>query len=175
MGAGGAGGGRAREQAHPAVGRLRRLPLVPRDGARELRGPDDGRADERPVRQHQGRPRGAPRSRCDLSDRARHDGRARRLAADDLPDAQGRTVLGRHLLSAGSRSSGGRRSPMCCARCRGSIGRTASRCTKNTQTIADGSDAIVRIQPAGAAARSGDARRRDEAACASRSTCSTAA
>ena len=50
----------------PAAARLDRLlgvPLVPRDGARVVRGPRDGRADERPVRLHQGRPRGAARHR----------------------------------------------------------------------------------------------------------------
>ena len=38
VGSGRAGGGAAHRQADPALGRLRRLPLVPRNGARELRG-----------------------------------------------------------------------------------------------------------------------------------------
>ena len=41
VGTGGAGRGAAQQQADPALGRLRRLPLVPRDGARELRGRRD--------------------------------------------------------------------------------------------------------------------------------------
>src|SRR5262249_37476087 len=45
------------------------LPLVPRHGARELRGPRDGPPPQRALRQHQGRPRGAPRPRPDLHDR----------------------------------------------------------------------------------------------------------
>ena len=55
---------RERGQADPALDRLLRLPLVPRHGARELRGPRHRRADERALRQHQGRSRGAagPRS-----------------------------------------------------------------------------------------------------------------
>ena len=59
----------AHQQADPALGRLRRLPLVPRDGARKLRGRGDGARDERAVRQHQGRPRGAARHRPDLHER----------------------------------------------------------------------------------------------------------
>ena len=47
-------------QAGPALDRLRGLPLVPRDGARVVRGPRDRRGDERALRQRQGRPRGAP-------------------------------------------------------------------------------------------------------------------
>ena len=59
-------------------------------------------ADERAVRQHQGRPRGAARPRRDLPARAGADGRAGRLAADDVPDPRGRAVLGRHLFPAGA-------------------------------------------------------------------------
>ena len=74
--------------ADPALDRLLGLPLVPRDGARELRGPGDRRADERALRLDQGRPRGAPRPRRDLhAGRARAD-RARRLADDGVPDAR---------------------------------------------------------------------------------------
>ena len=47
VGAGGAGRGQAHGQAHPALGRLRRLPLVPRHGARELRGRGHRRRHER--------------------------------------------------------------------------------------------------------------------------------
>src|SRR3954451_20209647 len=49
-----AGGG----PADPALDRLRRVPLVPRDGARVVREPDGRGADERALRLHQGRPRG---------------------------------------------------------------------------------------------------------------------
>ena len=51
---------RAAGQADPAVGRLLGVPLVPRDGARVVRGRGDRAAHERPVREHQGRSRGAP-------------------------------------------------------------------------------------------------------------------
>ena len=66
----GARRGQAEQQADPALDRLRRLPLVPCDGARELRGRADRGGDERPVRQHQGRSRGAARHRPDLHGRA---------------------------------------------------------------------------------------------------------
>ena len=92
------------------------------------------------LRQHQGRPRGAPRPRRDLPECAGDDGRAGRLAADDVPDPRGRAVLGRHLfparaalgpaeLSAGAgldrrrlpRQEGGRRQE-----CRGAAARAAA-------------------------------------------------
>ena len=60
-----------RGQADPALGRLRGVPLVPRDGARVLRGRGDGAAHERALRQHQGRPRGAARRRLGLHGRGR--------------------------------------------------------------------------------------------------------
>ena len=66
LGPGGARRGQAQQQADPALGRLRRLPLVPRHGARKLRGRRHRRGDERAVRQHQGRSRGAARHRPDL-------------------------------------------------------------------------------------------------------------
>ena len=73
------------------------------DGARELRGCGGRRGDESPVRQHQGRPRGAARPRPDLPERA-PDARAahRRLAADDVSLARRHAVLRRHLLSEGA-------------------------------------------------------------------------
>ena len=50
----------ARRRNLPVLqGGLRRLPLVPRAGARVVRGRRDGRADERAVRQRQDRPRGS--------------------------------------------------------------------------------------------------------------------
>ena len=54
------------------------------------------------LRQHQGRSRGAARHRRDLPERAAPDGRAWRLAPDDVPDPGRRAVLGRHLFPAGA-------------------------------------------------------------------------
>ena len=91
---------RGAEQADPAVDRLLGVPLVPRDGARVVRGPGRRGGDERRVRQHQGRPRGAARPRPDLPDRAcAADAALGRLAADDVPHAGRRAVLRRHVLS----------------------------------------------------------------------------
>ncbi len=97
----GGGGARARPRrgpADPALDRLRRLPLVPRDGARVVRGRGDRRADERALRQRQGRPRGAARPGCGLHGGRRRALRPRRLADDRLPHPRGRAVLRRHLL-----------------------------------------------------------------------------
>ena len=61
------------------------------------------RADERAVRQHQGRPRGAARRRQDLHEaHPGADAAQRRLAADGVPDAGRRAVLRRHVLSEGA-------------------------------------------------------------------------
>ena len=76
--------GPAPRRPGPAVGRLRRLPLVPRHGARVVRGRAGRRAAERALRQHQGRPRGAAGHRRGLHGRDDRADRARRLA-DDLP------------------------------------------------------------------------------------------
>ena len=88
------GRGQALEPADPALGRLCRLPLVPRDGARVVRGRSDRAGDERAVRQHQSRSRGAARHRPDLHERAASAGRAGRLAADHVSDARGEPVWG---------------------------------------------------------------------------------
>ena len=99
----GRGGVRPRPRGGPRgarLDRLLRLPLVPRDGARELRGRGDRAADERALRLHQGRPRGAPRRRRDLHGRDAGDDRRRRLAAERLPHPRRRAVLVRHLLPA---------------------------------------------------------------------------
>ena len=95
------GGGQRQQQADPAVGRLRRLPLVPCHGAREFRGRRHRGGDERAVRQHQGRSRRAPGHRSDLHVGAAPPRRAWRLAADHVPDARRRAVLGRHLFPQG--------------------------------------------------------------------------
>ena len=99
----GRGGVRPRPRGGPRrarLDRLLRLPLVPRDGARELRGRGDRAADERALRLHQGRPRGAPRRRRHLHGRDAGDDRRRRLAAERLPHPRRRAVLVRHLLPA---------------------------------------------------------------------------
>ena len=104
---------RERRPADPAVGRLLGLPLVPRHGARVVRGRRDRGADERAVRQRQGRPRGAARRRRDLhGGRPGHD-RPRRLADDRVPHARRPPVLRRHLLPAGRRAAACSRSPTC--------------------------------------------------------------
>ena len=102
---------RSRGQADPAVDRLFGLSLVPRDGARVVRGRGDRRAHERAVRQHQGGPRGTPRPRPHLPDRAPGAERSgRRLAADDVPvAADAPAVLRRHVFPAGAASTACRR------------------------------------------------------------------
>ena len=98
VGRGGAGRGQAHQPADPALGRLCRLPLVPCHGARELRIAGSRGGDERAVRQHQGRSRGAARRRRHLHAGAAYPGRAGRLAAHHVLHARRRAVLGRHLL-----------------------------------------------------------------------------
>ena len=80
------------------LGRLRRLSLVPRDGARVLRGRDDREAPERAVRRDQGGPRGAARRGRDLHGRRPGDVRERRMADVGLPHARGQAVLRRHVF-----------------------------------------------------------------------------
>ena len=77
------------------------MPLVPRDGARVLRGSRDSRADERAVRVHQARPRGAARPRLDLHGGLSGDDGPGRLAAQRLPHPGAGAVLRGHLLPAG--------------------------------------------------------------------------
>ena len=79
--------------------RLLGLPLVPRDGPRVLRGRRGGGGDERDVRQHQGRPRGAARRRRHVHGRRAGADRTRRLADDGVHDARRPAVLRRHVLS----------------------------------------------------------------------------
>ena len=110
----GRGGARPRARGGPAdppLHRLRGVPLVPRDGARVLRGRGDGAHPERAFRQRQGRPRGAPGPRRGLHGRGRHADRARRLAADRVPDARRRAVLRRHVLPARAASRPAELSP----------------------------------------------------------------
>ena len=60
----------------------------------------DRAVDERELRLDQSRSRGASRPRSDLHGRGSAPDRARRMAADRVPDARRRAVLRRHLLSA---------------------------------------------------------------------------
>ena len=102
-------GAEPRARARPPaarVDRLLELPLVPRHGARVLRGPGDRGAHERALRLRQGRPRGAPRRRRALHGRRPGDDRPRRLAAERLPHARAGAVLRRHLLPARGRATG---------------------------------------------------------------------
>jgi hypothetical protein len=97
----GPGGARARPeggQADLAVDRVRGLSLVPRDGARVLRGSSHGVAHERTLRLDQGRSRGAPRRRRDLHGRRPGHDRSRRLAAHRVPHPRGRALLRGHVL-----------------------------------------------------------------------------
>ena len=87
-----------RRQAGPPVGRIRRVPLVSRDGARIVRGSRDRKAHERIVRLDQGRSRGAARHRRHLHDRRPSDDGPGGLADDDVPHSRRRSILRRHLL-----------------------------------------------------------------------------
>ena len=93
--------GARREQANSAVDRIFGVPLVSRDGARELRRRSHREDDERAVREHQSRSRRTTRSRQGLPDRASVvDPAGRRLAADHVPRPEDvDPVLRRHLLS----------------------------------------------------------------------------
>ena len=97
-GAGGVRGGAAPQRAGAAQRRVRRVPLVPRHGARVVRGRGDRGVHERALRQHQGRPRGAARRRRGLHAGDHRDDRARRLADDLRARPRRQPVLRRHLL-----------------------------------------------------------------------------
>ena len=92
-------GARAR-QAHLPVDRLFRLPLVPCAGAGKLPGRKPGRRDQRQLHPHPGRPRPAPRPGPDLPGRRRRHAPPGRLAAEHLPDARRRALLGDRLSAA---------------------------------------------------------------------------
>ena len=79
--------------------RVRRLPLVPRDGARVVRGRRHRGVPQRALREHQGRPRGAARRGRGLHAGHHGDDRARRLADDRRARPRRQPVLRRHLLS----------------------------------------------------------------------------
>src|SRR3954451_322522 len=96
---GAAPGARPRPPA-ARLDRLQRVPLVPRDGARVLRGSRDRRADERALRVRQGRPRGAARRRRGLHGGRAGDDRPGRLAAQRLLHPRAGAVLRRDVLPA---------------------------------------------------------------------------
>ena len=170
------GRGQAQQPADSAVGRLRRLPLVPRDGARELRGRRNREGDERAVRQHQSRSRGAARHRPDLHERAAFTGRAGRLAADHVSDAERRAGVGRHLFPQRSRASAGRLSPTCCARWRGCFARSRRRSSRTAPRCWRGSPTRRgRRARSSSASRSSTRRRRRSATCSIPSTAVCAA
>ena len=99
LGCRGAGAGARRGPPDLPVGRLRRLPLVPRDGARVLRRCGHGGLPQRELREHQGGSRGAAGPRCDLHARRAGLDRVRRMADDRLPDPRRSSLLWRHVLS----------------------------------------------------------------------------
>ncbi len=93
-------GGPQDRQARVAERRVQQLPLVPRHGARVVRGPGHRRLPQRALRQRQGRPRGAAgRGRRLHGSRPGRHGPGR-LAHDRVPHPGRRAVLLRHLLPA---------------------------------------------------------------------------
>ena len=115
--------------ARPAdlpVDRVRRLSLVPRDGARVVRGRGDGGRAERWIRRDQGGSRGAPRPRPAVHGGRPDDDRGRRLADERVPHARRAAVLRRHLLPRHARATGCRRSARCSRAC-GPRGRRSGR------------------------------------------------
>ena len=120
----------------------------------------DRAAHERALRLHQGRPRGAPRRRRDLHGRGAGDDRRRRLAAERLPHARRRAVLGRHLLPA-------RAAPGHAELAAGADGDRRARGTSSARRSARRPAAIVErlrgaaaLKPPGGRGRPGLARRR---------------
>ena len=145
---------RAERQADPALDRLFRLPLVPRDGARVLRGRGDGGGHEPPVRQRQGGPRGAARPRQGLPARAPDaDAARRRLAAHDVPRARRpHAVLRRHLLPEAGRATACRPSRTCSSASPGSTAneRAERRVARTRRCAACSTSSCRRPRPTGA-------------------------
>ena len=142
-----------REQADPAVGRLLGLPLVPRDGARVLRGSAVAAVmnalfvnikvdrEERPD--------------LDQIYQTAHQmltQRCRRLAAHHVPGAGPETVLRRHLLSRRLRATACRDSASCWSMC---AQVTASRAQRN-RCAERGAGRDARADAAAAAASQSD-------------------
>ena len=123
---------------------------------------DDGdrRADERALRQHQGRPRRAPRPRPDLHERRAGDDRPRRLAADGLPDAGRHAVLRRHLLPADD-------APRACRRFQRAAGAVADACRTESGRRRSSGEQIRRDRLRSDRRRQRPARRRSTSSCSS--------
>src|SRR5450759_4935892 len=98
MGRGGAGAGARRGPPDLPLHRLRGLPLVPRHGARVVRGSGDGGVPQRQLREHQGGPRGATGPGRDLHAGRAGPDRVRWVAHERLPDARWPALLWRHIF-----------------------------------------------------------------------------
>src|ERR1700733_13665271 len=94
------GRGQAARPPYPLVDRLRRLPLVPRDGARVVRERRHRPSHERAVRQYQSGPRGAAGHRPHLYDGAPCARPAGRLAAHHVLISRRQADDRRDLLAA---------------------------------------------------------------------------
>ena len=110
---------------------------MPRDGARVVRGPGDRGADERALRQHQGRPRGAAGRGRDLHGRGRRADRQRRLAADRRSSRPRASRSSAARTSRRSRGTGCRRSRRCWSRSPSSTASGASEVTQRTEVLVD--------------------------------------
>ena len=93
-----AGPGQDPRSADLPVDRLCRVPLVPRHGARVVRGRAYGRSTEQPLRVGQGGSRGTAGPRPGLHGGGPGHDRQRRLADERVPDARRSPVLWRHVL-----------------------------------------------------------------------------
>jgi hypothetical protein len=118
----GPGGARARSRggsADTAEHRLRRVSLVPRDGARVIRERRDRTRHERSFRQREGRSGRTTRSRQHIHAGRSGDDRTRRLADDCFSDTARRAVLRRHVLPARGPpgTPGLQAGPRVCIRC----------------------------------------------------------
>ena len=104
---------RAARRAGDDLDRLRDLPLVPRDGARELQRSGGRGVPEREPRRDQGRPRGASRGRRQLPRRGQRVHAEPRLAAHGVRDARRGRRTSPAPTSRRARSAGRRRSGRC--------------------------------------------------------------
>ncbi len=103
VGRGGLGQSEGRGQADLPLDRVRGVPLVPRHGARVVRGPGDRRAPRRALRRGQGGPRGEAGPRRRLHERGAGDDRLGRVAAVGVPHPRPEAVLRRHVLPSRAR------------------------------------------------------------------------
>ena len=175
LGTGGLGQAARGGQADPALDRLLGLPLVPRDGARVLRGRRDRRANERALRPDQGRPRGAPRRRRHLHGGGPGDDRPGRLAADRLPRPRGRARSTAAPTSRRSRARACRASGRCWRRPPAPTRPSARSCARPRRGSSESLGAIGRVEQSRGAARPVDPRPGDRRACRPASTRATAA